>query len=57
MAFFVYAMTCINTTKNKNDKTRNQYKYKGCFFFKFGVEESIVNEPLLLKTLIFQTAD
>jgi hypothetical protein len=23
---------------------------KGCFFFKFGVEESIVNEPLVLKT-------
>jgi hypothetical protein len=31
-------------------------KTKGCFFF-IGVEESIVNEPLVLKTLIFQTAD
>jgi hypothetical protein len=34
--------------------------YEGCFF-KFGVEvgaeESIVNEPLALKTLIFQVAD
>jgi hypothetical protein len=31
------------------------------FFFKFGVEvgfeESIVNEPFVLKTLIFQIAD
>jgi hypothetical protein len=31
------------------------YPYKGVF--KSGVEESIVNEPLVLKTLIFQTAD
>jgi hypothetical protein len=33
--------------------------YKGCFFkfrVEVGVEESIVNEPLVLKTLIFQTA-
>jgi hypothetical protein len=34
---------------------------KGVFFFKFGVEvgfeELIVNEPLVLKTLIFQAAD
>jgi hypothetical protein len=32
---------------------------KRMFFFKYGVEvgveESIVNEPLVLKTLIFQT--
>jgi hypothetical protein len=27
------------------------------FFFYFGVEESIVNEPLVFKTLIFQTAE
>jgi hypothetical protein len=35
--------------------------HKECFFLKFGVEvgveESIVNEPLVLKTLIFQIAD
>jgi hypothetical protein len=30
------------------------YKIKGV---KVGVEESIVNEPLVLKTLVFQTAD
>jgi hypothetical protein len=36
------------------------WQNKGCFF-KFGiedgVEELIVNQPLVLKTLIFQTAD
>jgi hypothetical protein len=36
------------------------YTRKGNFFkfdVEVGVEESIVNEPLVLKTLTFQTAD
>jgi hypothetical protein len=42
------------------DLRNSFWQNKGCFYqfgIEVGVEESIVNEPLVLKTLIFQTAD
>jgi hypothetical protein len=38
MGFFVYAMTCINTTKNKNDKKRN---IKGVFFLNLALKSRL----------------
>jgi hypothetical protein len=58
--FFHCSILAANTSTKLDELNQFTNVCKGCFLkfgVEVGVEESIVNEPLVLKTLIFQIAD